>query len=116
MIPRPEKIQKANTKKFCLTGSVYLTKQGDVKMSKNDAVKVKERFNKIQGSPECPSVIQRLRIGQVRKDAIRATDTERGTKYEVSLEMGRMVLKRIVWEEKLGKYRFAGIRYVWTEE
>lgn len=85
-------------------------------MSKQEAVRVKERFQKIQGSPECPPVIQRLKLGQVRKDAIRATDTERGTKYEISLEMDRVVLKRIVWEEKFGKSRFCGIQTVWREE
>lgn len=33
MSSRPEKIQKANTKKICLMGLDNLTKQGDVKMS-----------------------------------------------------------------------------------
>ena len=33
MSSRPEKIQKANSKKICLMGLEYLTKQGDVKMN-----------------------------------------------------------------------------------
>lgn len=85
-------------------------------MSKQEAVKVKERFQKIQCSPDCPGVIRRLKMGQVRKDSIRAIDTDRGTKYEISLEMDRVVLKRIVWEEKFGKSRFCGIQTVWREE
>jgi hypothetical protein len=85
-------------------------------MSKNEAVMVRERFQKIQDSHDCPGVIQRLKLGKVRKDAIRATDTDRGTKYEVSMEMDKVVLSRIVWEEKRGQFRFAGIQKVWQEE
>ena len=85
-------------------------------MSRDETSKVRERFEKIQKTEDCPGVIRRMKLGQNRKDAIRATDTESGTKYEITVELGRLVIKRIVWEEKFGKSRFAGIQKVWEEE
>ncbi len=85
-------------------------------MSKDKAQEVKTRFEKIRQLDDCPNVIRRMKLGQVRKDAVRAKDTETGTKYEVSVEIDRLVIKRIVWEEKFGENRFSGIQKVWEED